>query len=89
MLRMIGYGENVGSGFPTILDAWKQAGWDTPVLNNKFELDMVELMLPIPVGMGVSKGALEKLSDAAIRVYYIIKENPNINRNDLAEQTGV
>ena len=47
MLRMVGYGENLGSGFPLILDAWKQAGWDTPVLNNKIELDMVELVLPI------------------------------------------
>ena len=47
MLRMVGYGENLGSGFPLILDAWKQAGWDTPVLNNKFELDMVELVLPL------------------------------------------
>ena len=48
MLRMVGYGENLGSGFPLILDAWKQAGWKTPVLNNKLELDMVELVLPIP-----------------------------------------
>ena len=47
MLRMVGYGENLGSGFPLILDAWKQAGWDTPVLNNKLELDMVELVLPL------------------------------------------
>lgn len=27
MLRMIGYGENLGSGFPKILAAWKEAGW--------------------------------------------------------------
>ena len=47
MLRMVGYGENLGSGFPLILDAWKQAGWDTPMLNNKLELDMVELVLPL------------------------------------------
>lgn len=101
MLRMVDYGENHGSGFPLILDAWKQAGWDTLVLNNKFELDMVELILPILVGMGASKGvskevskgvikeALEKLSDSSIRVYDLIKENPIINRNDLAEQTSV
>ncbi len=38
MLRMVGYGENLGSGFPLILDAWIHAGWNTPVLNNKFEL---------------------------------------------------
>jgi ATP-dependent DNA helicase RecG len=44
---MVGYGENLGSGFPLILDAWKQAGWNTPVLNNKLELDMVELVLPL------------------------------------------
>mgnify|MGYP003309802342 CR=1 FL=1 len=44
---MVGYGENLGSGFPLILDAWKQAGWNTPVLNNEFELDMVELVLPL------------------------------------------
>lgn len=44
---MVGYGENLGSGFPLILDAWKQAGWDTPVLNIRFELDMVELVLPL------------------------------------------
>lgn len=48
MLRMVGYGENLGSGFLLILDAWKQAGWNTPLLNNKLELDMVELVLPIP-----------------------------------------
>lgn len=47
MLRMVGYGENLGSGFSLILDAWKQAGWNTPGLNNRFELDMVELVLPL------------------------------------------
>ena len=47
MLRMVGYGENLGSGFPLILDAWKQAGWGKPELINKIELDEVELDLPI------------------------------------------
>ena len=47
MLRMVGYGENIGSGFPMILNAWKQAGWSAPMLKNKLELDEVELALPI------------------------------------------
>lgn len=47
MLRMVGYGENLGSGFPLILDAWKQAGWGEPELKNKVELDEVELDLPV------------------------------------------
>lgn len=48
MLRMIGYGENLGSGFPKILAAWKEAGWQEPVLENRFELDEVRLTLFIP-----------------------------------------
>lgn len=52
MLRMVGYGENVGSGFPTIISAWKEAHWGEPELKNKFEIDEVELVLPIPVRGG-------------------------------------
>ena len=48
MLRMIGYGENLDSGFPLILSAWKEAGWGAPLLENKVELDEVELALPVP-----------------------------------------
>lgn len=33
MLRMIGFGENLGSGFPKILDAWKDAKWKAPLLS--------------------------------------------------------
>ena len=47
MLRMIGYGENLGSGFPLILNAWKQAGWGEPELKNRLEIDEVTLVLPI------------------------------------------
>jgi predicted HTH transcriptional regulator len=47
MLRMIGYGENLGSGFPLILSAWKETGWGKPELKNKIEVDEVELTLPV------------------------------------------
>lgn len=45
MLRMIGYGDNVGSGFPTILDAWKGEKWRQPDLYEDDELQQVELKL--------------------------------------------
>ena len=32
MFRMIGYGENIGSGFPMIISAWEQMGWKRPLL---------------------------------------------------------
>ena len=44
---MIGYGENLGSGFPLILNAWKQACWGEPELKNRLEVDVVALVLPI------------------------------------------
>ena len=48
MLRMIGFGENVGSGFPKIIAAWKEANWGEPRLLNKLDVDEVELVLPVP-----------------------------------------
>lgn len=48
MLRMIGFGENVGSGFPKIIAAWKETNWGEPLLMNKLDVDEVELVLPVP-----------------------------------------
>lgn len=48
MLRMIGFGENVGSGFPKIIAAWKKTDWGEPQLLNKIDVDEVELVLPVP-----------------------------------------
>ncbi len=45
MLRMIGYGDNVGSGFPTILDAWRGEKWREPDLREDAELQQVDLKL--------------------------------------------
>lgn len=45
MLRMVGYGDNVGSGFPTILNAWQEQGWETPELIEDTVLNQVTLIL--------------------------------------------
>lgn len=45
MLRMVGFGDNVGSGFPTILNAWEEQGWQTPELIEDTVLDQVTLVL--------------------------------------------
>lgn len=45
ILRMIGYGDNIGSGFPTILDAWKKENWRKPDLREDVNLHQVELNL--------------------------------------------
>ena len=45
MFRMIGYGDNIGSGFPTILSAWGEENWRKPDLRQNEELHQVELHL--------------------------------------------
>lgn len=43
--RMIGAGDNVGSGFPTILSAWGEENWRKPDLSEDAELRQVDLKL--------------------------------------------
>lgn len=43
--RMIGVGDNIGSGFPTILEAWGEENWRKPDLSDHGELRLVELKL--------------------------------------------
>ena len=45
MFRMIGFGDNIGSGFPTILSAWGEEKWRKPDLSQNEELHQVELKL--------------------------------------------
>ena len=45
MFRMIGYGENLGSGFPLILNAWNDKHWMKPELVEQPELMQVKLTL--------------------------------------------
>ena len=77
MLRMIGFGENVGSGFPKIIAAWKETNWGEPQLLNKLDVDEVELVLPVPspksnstgVSEGVSNRVPNGVSDTAKAIY--------------------
>ena len=45
MLRMVGFGDNAGSGFPTILATWKTEGWVEPELVEDTNLNQVTLVL--------------------------------------------
>jgi len=45
MLRMVGFGDNAGSGFPTILATWEAEGWIEPKLVENTSLNQVMLEL--------------------------------------------
>ena len=98
MFRMVGYGENLGSGFPLILDAWKQAGWDTPVLNIRFELDMVELVLPLSAISEKVQNSKDEIPPSAEnddgeksreKIINIIRDNPTVTQLELSNMLQI
>ena len=59
MLRLVGFGDNAGSGFPTILAVWKSEGWIKPELIEDTNLDQVTLV------MKMEKESDDKSADSA------------------------
>ena len=105
MLRMIGFGENVGSGFPKIIAAWKETNWGDPQLLNKLDVDEVELVLPVPSTKATSDtapanapvnapanapaNASVKLSKTQIAIVKAIINNNHVTYDDLKTILGV
>ena len=100
MLRMVGFGENIGSGFPKILAAWKETNWGEPELKNKIELDEVELVLLMPamglrqgngsfVSSNETKDETKQLSERQQLIVQIIQEDDTITINEMAQKANV
>ena len=95
MLRMIGFGENVGSGFPKIIAAWKETNWGEPQLLNKLDVDEVELVLPVPSPKSAVKTVNEtvnetvKINDTQKKIIQILHANEDITYEEIAEKMGV
>ena len=47
MLRMVGFGDNIGSGFMKIMKAWDTLGYDRPEIHEEPEVNEVWLTLPL------------------------------------------
>lgn len=47
MLRMVGFGDNIGSGFRKIMQAWKNIGFPHPEIHEEGDINEVWLTLPI------------------------------------------
>ncbi len=62
MLRMVGYGDNIGSGFPTILNAWEEQGWEMPVLMEDTVLNQVTLILKMKQEKVAKKSGEKKVA---------------------------
>ena len=84
---MIGYGENLGSGFPLILNAWNEKHWLRPELLEQPELMQVKLTLHIqnePINVKVAEHvSTAHLTDRQRKIYEIIK-NGTVNAQNLS-----
>ena len=100
MLRMIGYGENLGSGFPKIVAAWKEAVWGELMLENRIDLDEVELVLPLKKPDEIqSETDTHSVSFVATpqktqqktqqKIVALIEKNPNITTEEMARLIGI
>lgn len=105
MFRMIGFGENLGSGFPLILSAWNEKHWLKPELIEQRELMQVKLILSIetkeedspvnvPVKMSdilkdVLKDVLKELTERQLVILETICTSPNVTQQGMSTKLKV
>ncbi len=75
MLRMVGFGDNIGSGFRKILNAWKSLGLSHPEIHEENEVNEVWLTLPL------TKANLSKDEN--------IVENSTVNGNTVETSSNI
>ena len=72
MLRMVGFGDNAGSGFPSILATWEDEGWVQPELIEDTAPNQVTLYLKmIPKHGQQSAKKQQKNQQKRKRNYYL------------------
>ena len=99
---MIGYGENLGSGFPLILNAWNEKHWLKPELQEQPELMQVKLTLhvqPDPINgpingpiSGPISGPINgpiNLTDRQELILQMFAEDKSLSRERICEKTGL
>ena len=95
MLRMIGYGENLGSGFPLILNAWQERHWLEPQLIEQPELMLVKLELkivnaenPTAPQRGQKEGQKE-LSPRQLEIIHLLEKTPDATMPQIAQAMAI
>lgn len=99
MLRMEGFGDNAGSGFPSILATWKEEGWVKPELIEDTALNQVTLYLKmIPEhGEQSAKKTAEKsaemqetlLSERQKQILACMEQDVLYKTEEIAEKIGL
>lgn len=89
MLRMIGYGENLGLGFPLILSAWNEKHWLKPELVEQPELMQVKLILHIENRVYVTKDVTKELTERQQIILEFMQADGTITISEMSQKTNV
>lgn len=98
MLRMVGFGDNAGSGFPAILMAWENIGWEMPELIEDTQMNQVTLILKVmstakeePKGSqrGAEKFVMSSIDIRKETILNILVRDPRITQTDIAKELGL
>jgi len=101
MLRMIGYGDTAGSGFPTILAAWAEKNWPEPELEEDTILNQVTLTLKMisndtdksqktpQSANGTLDGTLSHSENQLAKLRELVIRDPKITRKQMASALGI
>ena len=81
MLRMVGFGDNAGSGIPTILNTWKEADWVEPSLYEDTHLNQVTLTLKT---WATWTKSVEELQNSIVYLPSISEESMEAMKNALS-----
>lgn len=76
MLRLVGFGDNAGSGFPTILEVWKSEGWIEPLLIEDTNLNQVTFVMK-----------MEKESDEELAENHMIPINSRKSKTFIGQKS--
>ena len=90
LLRMISYGDNLGTGFPEMVEIWENAWGERPVLNERYELQLVELTFSgmkreISSSENLPENLPENLGELDRRILAEIVANPTVTYDGLAK----
>ena len=95
MLRMVGFGDNAGSGFPSILATWEEEGWVQPELIEDIALNQVTLYLKmIPEheeqsAKKISRNARVMLSERQKQILACMELEVLYRTEEIAEKIGL
>ena len=91
---MIGYGDNLGTGFPEMVEEWEKAWGSKPILRERYELQIVELSFAGKKLVGQSdndgsKNAVEKLTENQKKIIEQMLREPSVSKAELASVVGI